>query len=82
MGQARLCPCPLPLIHMSDSALDAAQRTMVFPRVRWMGSKYRLLQQLAQVFEEVGGTTALDAFSGSGVVSYLLKQQGFASHQQ
>jgi adenine-specific DNA-methyltransferase len=26
----------------------------------------------------VGGQTALDAFSGSGVVSYLLKRQGFA----
>lgn len=38
-----------------------------------MGSKYRLLPHLAEVFVEVGGRTALDAFSGSGVVSYLLK---------
>ncbi len=29
------------------------------------------------MFEEVGGSTALDAFSGSGVISYLLKRQGF-----
>lgn len=42
-----------------------------------MGSKYRLLPQLADVFAEIGGRTALDAFSGSGVVSYLLKRQGF-----
>jgi DNA adenine methylase/adenine-specific DNA-methyltransferase len=43
-----------------------------------MGSKYRLLPHLASAFAEVGGSTALDAFSGSGVVSYLLKRQGFA----
>ena len=43
-----------------------------------MGSKYKLLPYLAEVFAEVGGKTALDAFSGSGVVSYLLKRQGYS----
>jgi DNA adenine methylase/adenine-specific DNA-methyltransferase len=42
-----------------------------------MGSKYRLVPHLAQVFSELGGQTALDAFSGSGVVSYLLKALGY-----
>jgi DNA adenine methylase/adenine-specific DNA-methyltransferase len=42
-----------------------------------MGSKYRLIPHLAEVFTEIGGRTALDAFSGSGVVSYLLKNLGF-----
>ncbi|MBD1319729.1 DNA methyltransferase [Streptomyces sp. SID6673] len=42
-----------------------------------MGSKYRLLPHLERTFAEIGGTTAVDAFSGSGVVSYLLKRQGF-----
>jgi DNA adenine methylase/adenine-specific DNA-methyltransferase len=50
----------------------------LYPRIRYMGSKYKLLPHLAEVFAEVGGQTALDAFSGSGVVSYLLKRQGFA----
>jgi DNA adenine methylase/adenine-specific DNA-methyltransferase len=59
---------------------EAARRATTFPRVRWMGSKYRLLPHLAQAFADIGGTTALDAFSGSGVVSYLLKHQGFAVH--
>lgn len=45
-----------------------------------MGSKHRLLPHLARVFDELGGRTALDAFSGSGVVSYLLKHQGYAVH--
>lgn len=58
---------------------DAAARTAaLYPRIRYMGSKYRLLPHLAEVFGELGGRTALDAFSGSGVVSYLLKRQGFA----
>lgn len=43
-----------------------------------MGSKYRLLPHLERTFAEIGGATAVDAFSGSGVVSYLLKAQGFA----
>lgn len=42
-----------------------------------MGSKYRLAPHLADVFAEVGGETALDAFCGSGVVSYLLKGMGY-----
>jgi adenine-specific DNA-methyltransferase len=42
-----------------------------------MGSKYRLVPHLAEVFAEVGGATALDAFSGSGAVSYLLKAMGY-----
>lgn len=58
--------------------LDAAlRRAATFPRVRYMGSKYRLVPHLAQVFAEVGGATVLDAFSGSGVVSYLLKAMGY-----
>ena len=56
---------------------DAITRTASFPRLRYMGSKYRLVPHLAEVFTEVSGATALDAFSGSGVVSYLLKTLGY-----
>jgi DNA adenine methylase/adenine-specific DNA-methyltransferase len=56
-------------------AIAAAAR---FPRLRYMGSKYRLVPHLAQVFGEIDGETALDAFSGSGVVSYTLKSMGYA----
>lgn len=55
----------------------ALERSATFPRLRYMGSKYRLMPHLASVFEDVGHGRALDAFSGSGVVSYLLKAQGF-----
>jgi adenine-specific DNA-methyltransferase len=57
--------------------LDVAGRVSEFPRLRYMGSKYRLIPSLADVFTELGGQTALDAFSGSGVVSYLLKSLGY-----
>ena len=48
-----------------------------YPRLRYMGSKYKLVPHLAEVFAELGGSTAVDAFSGSGVVSYLLKTLGY-----
>jgi adenine-specific DNA-methyltransferase len=53
-------------------------QAQAFPRLRYMGSKYQLLPHLERLFAELGGETAVDAFSGSGVVSYLLKAQGFA----
>ena len=42
-----------------------------------MGSKYALVPHLAKLFSELGGSTALDGFSGSGVVSYALKCLGY-----
>src|SRR6266567_6566075 len=63
--------------HDVPGMADVARRVAGFPRLRYMGSKYRLVPQLAEVFAEVGGRTALDAFSGSGVVSYLLKVLGY-----
>ena len=56
---------------------DAVRRSAHYPRLRYMGSKYRLIPHLAEVFAEIGGRTALDAFSGSGVVSYALKCLGY-----
>ena len=47
-----------------------------FPRFRYMGSKFRLLPWLHKAFVELDFETATDAFSGSGVVSYLLKAMG------
>jgi adenine-specific DNA-methyltransferase len=69
-------PAAAPLLERHGDA--AALTASLYPRIRYMGSKYRLLPHLAGVFAEAGGGTALDAFSGSGVVSYLLKRQGFA----
>src|SRR5487761_846336 len=74
MSTVDLAAVPLFGHHSVAARLTAS----LYPRIRYMGSKYKLLPYLAEVFAEVGGKTALDAFSGSGVVSYLLKRQGFA----
>lgn len=65
----------LPLL---DVRLPALEQAALYPRLRYMGSKYRLLPTLAGVFTQLGGATVLDPFSGSGVVSYLLKAQGYS----
>jgi adenine-specific DNA-methyltransferase len=41
-----------------------------------MGSKYRLAPRLAEIFVDLPPGPAVDAFSGSGVVSYALKATG------
>ena len=47
-----------------------------YPRIRFMGSKYRLAPRLAEVFATLPPGPAIDAFSGSGVVAYTLKASG------
>jgi adenine-specific DNA-methyltransferase len=62
------------------SALPAlaapADRARAFPQLRFMGSKHRLLPWLREILSDLPFDTALDAFSGSGCVSYLLKTMG------
>ncbi|MDQ0078253.1 DNA adenine methylase [Arthrobacter oryzae] len=53
-------------------------RATIYPRLRYMGSKYKLAPTLAGVFSELGGESLLDAFSGSGFVGYLAKSMGYA----
>lgn len=63
----------------TGSGLDSViARVAQFPRLRYMGSKYRLVPHLARLFSDLDPRTALDAFSGSGVVSYALKAGGAA----
>lgn len=49
---------------------------LFFPRFRYMGSKFRLLPWIHDTLSGIDFTTSTDAFSGSGVVSYLLKAMG------
>lgn len=49
-----------------------------YPRLRFMGSKYRLAPRLAEIFDALPPGPAVDAFSGSGVVAYALKATGRA----
>lgn len=47
-----------------------------FPQLRYMGSKHRLLPWIHSVLSQLKFDSALDAFSGSGCVAYLLKSMG------
>lgn len=74
---------------MSTAALRDATPTSLwpaaptfrdYPQLRFMGSKHRLLPWIERVLDELEFETALDAFSGSGCVSYLLKTMGKSVH--
>jgi DNA adenine methylase/adenine-specific DNA-methyltransferase len=41
-----------------------------------MGSKYKVIPYLAHILSQIPFETVLDAFSGSGVVAYALKEMG------
>lgn len=52
------------------------ERISAFPRLRYMGSKYKVVPFLADILDPIKFDSALDAFSGSGVVAYALKVMG------
>jgi adenine-specific DNA methylase len=51
---------------------------MTFPSTRYLGSKRKLLGLLEGVLGRLAFDTALDAFSGTGAVAYLMKAMGKA----
>ncbi len=51
-----------------------------FPGTRYMGSKYKILSFLWNSIKDLEFSTALDAFSGSGCVSYMFKQKGIETY--
>ena len=52
------------------------ERAAKYPQLRFMGSKHRLLTWIHEILLEHRFTTALDPFSGSGAVAYLMKTMG------
>src|SRR5579862_914674 len=59
---------------------DLPAQLWLYPKLRFMGSKFRLLPWLHSVLSELDFGSALDAFSGSGCVAYLLKAMGKTVH--
>lgn len=51
-------------------------RANEYPELRYMGSKRRLLPWIFEVIQLIDFDTALDPFSGSGCVAYLMKCMG------
>lgn len=74
-------------VHLAEAVEEPAQGGMAlsgvypqivesYPKLRFMGSKFRLLPWMHSVLKDLEFETAIDAFSGSGCVSYLLKAMG------
>ena len=59
-----LAPTPLP------------KQATLYPSTRYMGSKNKLLSEIWAVTSQFEFETAIDLFSGSGVVGYMLKSYG------
>lgn len=62
--QLKLLPKPLP------------EQVYEYPPTRFMGSKSKLLSEIWGVASEFQFDTAVDLFSGSGIVGYMFKAQG------
>jgi adenine-specific DNA-methyltransferase len=51
-------------------------QSSIYPELRYMGSKKRLLPWIHQILDSLDFETALDPFSGTGCVPYLIKSMG------
>jgi len=60
----QLVPDPLPA------------QALLYPPTRYMGSKNKLLKEIWNVASQFDFDTAVDLFSGSGIVGYMFKAQG------
>lgn len=58
---------------VKEQVLDRVSR---YPRLRFMGSKFKVIPYFYDVFAKYDSERVLDAFSGSGVVGYTLKAMG------
>jgi adenine-specific DNA-methyltransferase len=52
------------------------ERAKAYPRLRYMGSKHKLLPWIWETLADLHFDSALDLFTGTGVVAYLLKVMG------
>lgn len=50
--------------------------SFIFPSTRYQGSKLKLAQWIGGECRDLNFTTVLDAFGGSGSVSYMYKKMG------
>lgn len=59
---------------------ETLEQLKKYPGTRFMGSKYKVLPEIQKVLTDIDFDTVLDAFSGSGCVSYLFKTMGKEVH--
>ena len=67
---------PYPRSTIREISRSFDPKTTAYPPTRYMGSKEKLLPYIQDVAAQFRFNSALDLFSGSGVVSYMFKTMG------
>ena len=67
---------PYPRFAIRELPAPVDERALSYPPTRFMGSKEKLLPYIKDVADHFHFESALDLFSGSGVVGYLFKTMG------
>lgn len=67
---------PYPRFAIREVPAPVAEKALAYPPTRYMGSKEKLLPYIQDVASHFKFDSALDLFSGSGVVGYLFKTMG------
>jgi len=66
----------VPIRPFAQNVPAVLERANAYPELRYMGSKKRLLPWIHQVLSTLDFESALDPFSGTGCVAYLMKAMG------
>ncbi len=67
---------PYPRFSVKEVPAPINQQALAYPPTRYMGSKEKLLPYIQDIASQFQFDSALDLFSGSGVVGYLFKSMG------
>ncbi len=67
---------PKPRFNLRLVPEPVSAQTLLYPSTRYMGSKNKLLSEIWAVASQFKFESAIDLFSGSGIVGYMLKSQG------
>lgn len=67
---------PYPRFAVRKAPALVNEKALVYPSTRYMGSKEKLLPYIQDIASQFQFDSALDLFSGSGVISYLFKTMG------
>ncbi len=67
---------PYPRFAIREVPAPVDEKALAYPPTRYMGSKEKLLPYIQDVADQFQFDSALDLFSGSGVVGYLFKTMG------
>jgi len=75
--QATLDIAPARAYRLHDLSQGSDKNNLhIIPSTRFQGSKRKMLPWLQEILSDIRFDTVLDAFGGSGCVSYLLKRMG------